>query len=54
MQFSIIITGLVSALVGTSAAATLDLRRDAPKALAARTVIDEVSPSDEWPFVKRY
>ncbi|KAF9874690.1 hypothetical protein CkaCkLH20_07827 [Colletotrichum karsti] len=47
MQFNLLITGLISALVSTSAAATLDLRATAPKALAARTVIDECTEAND-------
>ncbi|KAF6802846.1 hypothetical protein CSOJ01_11318 [Colletotrichum sojae] len=47
MQFSVISAGLISALVGTSAAATLDLRPLAPKALSARTVLDECTEAND-------
>lgn len=42
MQFSILLTGLVSVLAGTAAAAKLDLRVTAPMALSERSVIDSV------------
>ncbi|KAF6832608.1 hypothetical protein CMUS01_06861 [Colletotrichum musicola] len=46
MQFSLITAGLISALVGTSAAAKLDLRPAAPQALRPR-VIDECTEAND-------
>ncbi|KAL0930592.1 uncharacterized protein CTRU02_214667 [Colletotrichum truncatum] len=47
MHFSVAVTGLISALISTSAAATLDLRATAPKALSARTVIEECTAAND-------
>ncbi|KAK1988864.1 hypothetical protein LZ30DRAFT_697849 [Colletotrichum cereale] len=41
MQLLIVIDMIISALIGTSAAAILDLRVTAPRGLAIRTFIDE-------------
>ncbi|WYZ43586.1 hypothetical protein EsH8_VII_000022 [Colletotrichum jinshuiense] len=47
MQLSFVITTVITALIGTSTAATLDLRAAASKAIVARGVLDECIPSND-------